>query len=358
MPRWVSWLVLLLLFGLLVWIEPDVWDVVAMLATALLLTAAFLPIVRWLDRHHLPHWLSVALCFLTLLGLAVIGLAYVIPLVITQAQQLLAAAPGLVERLGWVHEQWAGWRADFPLLPSFTEISDFLSGRIAGWVQGTIGLTGAVVVLGVQAATVFVLTFFFLKDGRELLRSLLVLIPPRRRLGIPDILESIANRVGDWVLGQGILMLVIGVATAIGLSVLGVPFALLIGVIAGLLEAVPYLGPLLTAVIAVSVAASQSWTLALWTLAFFLVLQQLENQLLQPVIVGRAVGLHPVWVILSLFVGGMFFGLIGLILAVPAAATVKILVEELWLTRIAEQERELLPPTEPPPPPPQQQDAA
>lgn len=343
MPRW---LIGLLLVGLLVWIKPGLIDVGLMVATALLLTAAFLPVVRWLDRRHVPHWASVALCFLVLLGLIAVGLAYVIPLGITQAQQLLAAAPGLIDRLGWLREHWAGWAARFPLLPTLAEISDFLSARIAGWVRQTIGLTGALVSLGVRALTVLVLTFFFLKDGRALLRQLLVLVPPRRRVGIPDLLDSIANRVGDWVLGQGLLMLIIGVASAIGFAVLGLPFALLIAVLAGLLEAVPYLGPLLSGTIAVSVALTQSWVLAVWTVGFCFFLQQLENHLLQPVVVGRVVGLHPVWIILALFVGGLYFGLIGLILAVPAAATIKILIDELWLPQIAAQEEALLPPPE------------
>ena len=138
-------------------------------------------------------------------------------------------------------------------------------------------------------------------------------------------------KIGRWFQAQVILSLVIGAVVAIGLSLLGVEQALVLGVIAGLFELVPIAGPIFAGALAIIVAATQSLTLALWVLIFFVVIQQLENNLLVPLVMKKAIGVHPVIILVALLGGAEIAGLVGMLLAVPAAVFLQEMTDD-WKT--------------------------
>lgn len=331
MPAPVRWVVVAaaILAGL--WLAGQLADVILLVLVALLFTTALLPVVQWLEDHRLPHTWAVSLCFAALLGLVVAAVAYLIPLALQQGRQLATSTQEAAARLDWAREHWQAWHLQYPsLLPSFSQMVAW--GRRQGGqvLQATVGWTGALATRSAEGLATLVLTFFFLKDGRCLLAQVAGLFPLRVRREAPPVLSRVADRVGAWVRGQLLLMLAVGTLTLVGMWLIGMPYAFTVAVIAGLLEAVPYVGPILSAGVAMLVAVTVSWHMVLWTLVVFVVVQQLENHLLQPVIVGRSVGLHPAWVILAVLTGGELLGLIGMLLAVPAAAVLKILIGELY----------------------------
>lgn len=328
MPTWVMWVLRLgaLVGGLL--LAWQLWNVLLLVTLALLLTVTFQPIVSGLEARRVPHLASVALCFAGLLGGLGALLAFVGPIVAVQAQQLGRALPALTEQLAGVQERWALLRGDYPFLPRFAEMYAWVASQSTLWLQQTIGFTGRVVVLSVEIITVLFMAFFFLKDRRLLLDQLTGWLPAESRAETLGVLERITERVGRYVLGRALVMLAVGLMTTLGLALTGIPYAVLLGVLAGLFDLIPYLGPWIAAAPGVMLALGMPWPTVMWVAIVYIVVQQAESYLLSPFILGQTVGIHPVWILLALLVGANLLGIIGLVLAIPAAVTLLVILEE------------------------------
>jgi predicted PurR-regulated permease PerM len=191
-------------------------------------------------------------------------------------------------------------------------------GTLWGLVGGLIGLV-----------TLLILTFYLLVDSDSVFDAWLRLVPEPRREGAASAARQIARKVAAWLGGNLILAAVMGTASAVGMFLMGVPYAYVVAVIAAAGEMVPILGPLMAGVVAVAVAATVSMKLAAAALAYFFVLHQVEANVLVPKIMERQVGLSPVNVIVALLIGSELRGVVGAILAVPTAAIVQVVFEEL-----------------------------
>lgn len=331
MPNWVVWVVRLLGTAAGLWLAWHLQSTLVILAFALLLTAAFMPVVDWLDAQRLPHWASVSLCFLALLGGIAGFFAYLGPLLVTQTTELFSALGGVSLQLEAMEARWADWQQRLPLLPEMETVTQWLTSQDIGWLQSTLGATGRVVRVVVEGGLVLLLAFFFLKDGPRLLHGPMRLLPEGRREEARNILVRIADRVGRYMLGKLVIMAMVGILTTIGLLIVGMPYAVILGVVAGLLDIIPYAGPFLAAAPALVIALFQSWQLALWVGLVYFAAQQLESYVITPLVLGRSVELHPAWILIALLVGAELAGIIGMILAVPIASTIQILVEEIYL---------------------------
>jgi predicted PurR-regulated permease PerM len=166
-------------------------------------------------------------------------------------------------------------------------------------------------------------------DGENLVALFVRLFPHMRRARVEDACRRVTSKISAWLGGQVLLALIIGSTAALGLFLLGVPFFYVLALIAGIGEIIPIVGPILSAVPAIAVALSVSPTLALGVIAFFFAQQQLENHILVPKIMQRQVGISAVTVIIALLIGGSLLGIVGAILAVPTAAILQVLFEEL-----------------------------
>jgi predicted PurR-regulated permease PerM len=196
---------------------------------------------------------------------------------------------------------------------------------VIGMVIGAIGgIFGGV--FGV--VTILVLTFYLLIESRALFEAGLRLVDPARRPQVREAASRIVEKVSAWLLGQLMLAGIIGATTALGLGLLGVPYFWVLAILAAAGEFVPYVGPLLAAVPALVLAATVSWSLALWTGVFYLVQQQVENHVLVPKLMSQQVGLLAAVVVIAILVGGAAFGVSGAILALPTAAIIQVLVQE------------------------------
>lgn len=308
-------------------------DVLVLVYVGVTLAIGLGPPVRWIERRpwlaiggrRPPRW-TVVLA-LSLFGLGVVGavVVLVVPPLVAQARALAAHAPELTERAqSYLAAHGLGQIDLAALVPAWTGQggSDAITtvfGTVTSVLGGLFGI-----------ATILILTFYLLIEGEALVARWLRLLSPSRRVRARALADRVTDKVSAWLLGQVILCATIGTTAGIGMAILGVPFAYILAIVAAVGEIVPYVGPLIAGTSAVTLAAlTVSWNVALAAGALFLVLQFLENNVLQPKLMSRQVGLSAVTVIIAVLLGGALLGVIGVILAVPTAAIVEVTIEEL-----------------------------
>jgi predicted PurR-regulated permease PerM len=174
-----------------------------------------------------------------------------------------------------------------------------------------------------------ILAFYLLVEGESLFAGFARLFPHSRRGEVTRAGREISSKVSAWMIGQLILAATIGISSAIGLYLLGVPYFYVLGVVSAVGELIPVVGPILSAIPAIAAALTVSPQTVLWVMIFFLVQQQAENHLLVPKIMQRQVGVSPVVVISALLIGGSLLGIVGAVLAIPTAAIVQVLAQAL-----------------------------
>ncbi len=301
--------------------------------------------VDYLARRGIARaWGALAVFLILFLVLQLLELA-VAPLV-DQTQQLvddfpalLAEVQDLVDRLGR------------NLGLGGASYTDRLLEAAQTWASGL--SVSAVANVGSSAANVLSLgvvvvltSVYAVLQPAPLVRGFVALFPAERRQRVREILEEMYRTVQRWLLGQFTDMAIIGVLTAIALWVIGIPFALLLGLLSGLLSFVPYIGLTVSLVPPILLALASQPTDVLWVLAAYFIVQQIEADLVYPVVMSRAVSLHPAVIVFGLFVSGLLFGFVGLLLAVPLVAALQVLVRELWTVRMDALGTDLNPPPE------------
>jgi predicted PurR-regulated permease PerM len=313
--------------------------VLVLLFVAILLASALGPIVGVMrDRLPVGRGASILVVYATFF-VTVLGLAFIVlPAAIGQGQDVVEGLPRILETV----RAWAATLEPAILSESVLRLTDSAERVIA---PPTAPDPGQVVEVGAAAAeaaialaTLLTLVFFWLVEHARLQRYLLAYIPADRRAGARDAWNEVESRLGMWVRGQLILMGTMGLATGTAYFLLGVPAALLLGLIAAITEAIPIVGPLLGAIPAVLVAATVSPELAVIVAGIYVVIQLVEGSVLVPLVMRNAIGISPLLVLLSLLVGAAAGGLLGALLAVPIVASAEIVLARLQArdTRVAQ----------------------
>jgi predicted PurR-regulated permease PerM len=281
----------------------------------------------------LPRAASVLLIYLALILTLVVFGVVIIPPIYHEIELAIVNAPTYGDQIS---DRLREMQAQFPLLPPLDEqLLQQLRGL--GSQVGQLASQALVVArfaLGVFSGVlntilVLLITLYLVVDGHRVREYFLSYFPPSQRPRLRHITGRMGARMGGWLVGQITLCVVIGSLSYVGLSLLGIRGAVLLAVIAAIGEAIPIIGPIASAVPAIIVAATQAPLLAVGVLILYLVIQQLENNLLVPKIMERAVSLHPLAVVLSLLTGGELLGVIGTIVAVPVAAAVAVILDEI-----------------------------
>jgi predicted PurR-regulated permease PerM len=305
--------------------------VLLLLFVAILLGSALEPMVGSI-RTHMPLGRGATILvvyvgfFVTVLGLAFV----VVPAAIGQGQHIAARLPAFFDSA----RAWADTLRPAALSSSVSAVIDSAASTLKPPSgppnpDQVVDVGAAAVEAAVTVATLLTLVFFWLVEHARLQRYLLAYLPMDRRGGARDAWNEIETRLGLWVRGQLILMGVMGLATGIAYTLLGLPGALLLGLIAALTEAIPIIGPLLGAIPAVLVAATVSPELAVIVAGVYIVIQLIEGSVLVPLVMRNSVGISPLLILLSLLIGGAVAGLIGAFLAVPVAASLEIVLSRL-----------------------------
>jgi predicted PurR-regulated permease PerM len=316
--------------GLLLWRLVGVLEV---LALALLLALILDPAVKLLVRLRVPRFLALVVVVLGMgLSLGLVGYI-VLPLFLEQGGEFLRRAPGTVRAAQGYLE---GLAAEYPLLGGAEAgVASFdLTAAVREVVQRvgelwTFTTRGAGFLL--QAVGAIVMALYMVSNPRPLVNGMLALFPRERRARAEEIMVLIRGRVSGWVLGQIAAMGLVFVLTWAGLGALGVEYAFTFAVLTGVLEIVPFFGPILAAVPPTLVALAESPTKALVVVIIYVAIHQIEAHLISPMVMARSVKLHPVVVILAVLAMGELLGLAGIVLAVPTAATLTVLLDELYV---------------------------
>ncbi|MCW5850826.1 MAG: AI-2E family transporter [Anaerolineae bacterium] len=304
---------------------------------SLLFATAVKPPVVWLEHRRVPRGVAIVLVYLVALAALILAGLLVFPPLVGEATTLVQNAPGYYQRV-----VAALTTLDNPLIRQINQF--LLSDQLTSWATSTAGrlagtLAGSLLDIGTGlAGTVFAIItlltvgFYWINEQGSIERTWFSLVPASNRPRLLATWRRIEDRLGAYLRGLSLLCLVVGVLCGAGYAVLGVRYALVLGVIAAILEAVPTIGVLITAILVTLVALPQSPTLALLALGWTLVVQQVENTFLVPRVMGQAIGVSPLTLIVALLVFGSLLGAAGALLAVPLAAIVQIVVEE-WVLR-------------------------
>jgi predicted PurR-regulated permease PerM len=278
-------------------------------------------------RFHLRRQLALGIVVLLLSALVGLGGWAMAPQISEQSTQLAQEIPAAIERLQGEVEQYPLVKRLVSDLPAPEEIVKQMSSMVpnAGlFFSGLLGALGNIVII------IFVGIYFAATPG-VYTGGFIRLIPQSKRGRAREVVQEMGDTLSSWLLGKALSMLIVGVTTAIGLSLLGVPLALILGIIAGLLDFIPYLGPIMAGIPAVLLALSISPDLALYALLLFAAINMLEGYVLQPMIEAKAIELPPALVIVMQLVFGTLFGFAGVALATPLAAVLSVLIKMLYI---------------------------
>lgn len=310
----ISWHTLLkvLVFGLVVWIIYLGRNALGIFFAGVVLSLGIDPVISFLEKRGIKRILAVIIVFVSTFILIALGIYFLIPVVSIEATGLLTQIHDVVFSI-------FGIGLPDNLLDAFTmgrdRLFDFLSSRnisVADALQNLFTTTVSII------AVVFIAFYLSLeKEGPA--RLLRVILPDIYEDPVLRVFSRFSVKIRKWFSTQITLSFIVGLIVGVGMWLLGVKYAVVLGILAAIFELVPIIGPIIVGFIAFLVAISDSFILGVYAVLFFTLVQQFENQILVPLIVGKTMKVHPVVVIMALFAGGEIAGFVGIILAVPIA---------------------------------------
>lgn len=307
------------------WFLVQVREVLGMVFVALLLALTLEPAVTFLERRRLPRALGAAAIYLGLFLLVSLVVVTLAPLIAEEIGSIAANFPTYWERLA---SRWGGVESRFhePIqraLESLQLTFRSAAGNIFVLIQAIFGSLVSFIV-------VMVLTFYLLVQEGAVKRTVLLFTPPATKRYLADLIDRMQHRLGHWLRGVLLLGLIIGGLTLVGLRILNVRYYLVLALVAGILELIPYVGPILAAIPAVFFGATESLWKGVAVLVLYWLIQQLENHLIVPKVMAKAIGLNPFVVILVILVGAKLAGFVGVLVAVPTAAAISVWLKDIY----------------------------
>ena len=316
--------------------------VLFMLFIAIVLGTAIRPAVQWLNRRGVPRPAGVMLMYLLILLVLVVFILLVIPLITREAAQIAANVPDYYQglRSAMIGSSSRLIRIlGFQLPPQlfFFLQQEQSGGETLDRVTQSFLVAGLIARSLFVALAVFLLGFYWTLDSERVIRTLLLLFPRKRREDTRELIAEVESRLGNFIRGQSILVLAVGILSLVAYLIIGLPYALVLALFAGIMEAVPIIGPTLGAIPAVFVALTLDSSKIVWVVLATVVIQGLENYLLVPRVMGKSVGVSPFVIILSLAAFTSLIGLPGALLAIPMAAILQIVLDRLVFSEPVEE---------------------
>jgi predicted PurR-regulated permease PerM len=310
-----------------------------------LIAMGFSPLVTLIERprpgngrRRVPRWLAILVIYAAIVAVIVVLGLMIIPPLVAQGESLWARMPAEFNRLQAFLIRYKLMTHRVTLEEAVQSAPSGTSGNAVGTVLVAIsGLIGGIFGL----ITILILTFYLLIEAASMFEYLVRFVPAGRRDDVAVAARQAVVKVSAWLRAQFVLAGVMGTFTAVGLGLMGVPYFYVIALIAAVGETIPIVGPVIGGICAIGVAITVSTKLAVMVGAYFLVLHQLEANILVPKIMERNVGVSPVAVMIALLIGGALWGLAGAILAIPTVAIMSVIVEELAVAQDARDPRPL-----------------
>jgi sporulation integral membrane protein YtvI len=286
------------------------------------------PVVTYLEKRGAPRGLGTLVIYVGFTLAVTLFALYIVPRFLVQLERLAEVLPqqagSIQSRIAGFYKRFTRFNVPEPIKGAIDNGIERAEETLAGFVERTLGSVPELLPRLSLLILVPVLAFYLTMDFPDLKMWLLSWIPDRWRSDIVGLMIEMDNSLGSFIRGQLLVSAIVGILIAVGLSVIGVDFALIIGLLAGIFNIVPYFGPVIGAIPAVVLALLKSPLSAVYVMILFIVVNQVESSIISPKILGEHVGLHPVTVIFSIIAGGYLFGLLGVILAVPVTSIVKV----------------------------------
>jgi predicted PurR-regulated permease PerM len=315
----------------LFWLLYTVRSALLIIYISGLLALGFTPTIRSLERKRwfgagrVPRWAAILVVYLVIVGVIVITIAVVVPPLVSQIMQLREDLPGYLARAeafliqrGIIDSEWTLDDA-MERLPSAGQAVPVVLVAL----QGVIGTLGTIV-------AILVLPYYLLIEAGSIQSGFLRMFPKDTRPALAHVTREVTFKVGAWLNGQMIIGVIVGSVTTIVLWLMGVPYFYVLGLLAGLSEFIPILGPIIFAVPAILIGFTQSVAMGFGVIAYFAALQFVDGNILVPRIMERQVGVSSWSVIVALLIGSEWLGLVGALLAVPSAAIAQVFFQEYF----------------------------
>ena len=306
-------------------------SMLVLIGVAFFLALGLEPLVSWSVNHGLRRWVATILVFIVFLGGIATFVSAAIPPLFAQITELVNLAPQYLQQaqdnssvIGRINER-------FDLQRRITEAVDSVDGSVVNQM-----LSAGTMVLGAILDTLItiVLTLYFLADMPRIRTTLYRLVPHTRRPRAILIGDEVFAKVGAYVLGNVLISLLAGVVTLIWLTLFDVPYALLLAILVALLDLVPIVGSTIAGVVVGAVALSVSLPICIATVVFYVLFQLVEDYLLVPKIIGRAVHVPALTTLIAVLIGGSLLGVVGALVAIPIAAAVALILQEVLYPRL------------------------
>lgn len=314
----------IVLIGLLLWFLWAVRDIMILFIISVIISSSMDPVADFLSRKRVPRALSVLLVYSFFIGILVLITFLLIPPMSQQFRQISEADfyDKFISKVGGYHDELNSTGVGREIENSIRNFAGNFAGTLFNTTKGII--TGFISVI-----TILVISFYLTVEENGMKNVIKHLTPYKSQAYVMRLVAKIQKKMGAWVLGQIILSAVIFGLTYIGLVLLKVDYALVLALFAGLLEIIPYIGPILSAIPTVFFAFLQNPGLAVAVIVLYVIIQQLENHIVVPVVMSKSVGLNPVIVILGILIGGSLGGFVGAVIAVPLISGVSVFVSDL-----------------------------
>ncbi|MGZ8707532.1 MAG: AI-2E family transporter [Gaiellaceae bacterium] len=307
--------------GVLIWIF-----------VAIFLALALNPAVGWLLAHGIKRrGAAVAITFIGAIVLIAALAATIVPTIVAQMNDFVDALPGYVDRVAAGEGRLGFLEREYQITDRVREaLSEGSASRVLGLSGTALAVTKGVVTAVIATVTIAFLTLFMLLEGPAWMERLYGLLPEEKQPRWRAIGHDVYRTIGGYVTGNLTISLIAGVVSTAVLLAVGVPYAVALGLLVAILDLIPLAGATIAAIIVTTVAFLDATTSGLIVLVFFIVYQQLENHVLQPVVYGRTVQLSPLAVLIAVLIGAELAGVIGALAAIPVAGTVQVILRD-WL---------------------------
>ncbi|WP_342574540.1 AI-2E family transporter [Paenibacillus sp. FSL M8-0142] len=303
------------------------------------------PIVDYLERRKIKRSIGVLMLYFVFAGLMAIFGIVVWPTLREQIENFISHMPFLVEDMQDQLDQLQQAPYWSRFIPTESELATSLTeymNRIINWVSNSVNhLVTVVSSVLVIIATIPIILYYMLKEGGKLPPKLLSVLPRRYRRDGQEVLVEIDGALSSFIIGKVILNLILSLLMYIGFLIIGLPYSLLLTVVSFFLNFIPYIGAVLASIPVVIIGFIESPSIAIWSLVVIIIAQQIQDNILTPVIYGKQLDIHPLTTIVLILGGGDFFGILGILLAIPAYMIIKIIVVRIYEMFLAEKVDEL-----------------
>lgn len=304
-------------------------DILFLLLVVVVFASAINPVVNFLQKKKFPRTFSVLLIYIILLIIVSFSISLLVPPITFEIKHLIENLPVYSEKLSLFFIGFKQFVLEKGFIIDFQKSLESLNFQIGNLTGNLFTALGNVFGGIVFFVLIFILTFYLTVYEKTVKNFLISFCPQKHYDYLIDLIERIQKRIGSWLKGQIILCLLIGFLVYLGLSILKVEYALVLAIFAGITEFVPYIGPIIGAIPAIFLVFAQSPLKAIFVIILYVIIQQLENNLIVPKVMQKTVGLNPLVIIIAMMIGMKVGGIIGMLLAIPVTSALAIILGDV-----------------------------